>query len=72
MDRSSEPSVCHLDQNCCRKVKTKIFFSIYNNKLFSFYVAATGSNATVGATDWILPIVYYDYRFVLGRMYGDW
>lgn len=44
--------------------KLKIFFSIYNNKLFSFYVAATGSNATVGATDWILPIVYYDYRFV--------
>uniref|UniRef100_K1P9Z2 Thrombospondin-4 n=1 Tax=Magallana gigas TaxID=29159 RepID=K1P9Z2_MAGGI len=24
-------------------------------------ITATGSNATVGATDWILPIVYYDY-----------
>lgn len=49
--------------------QTNNFFPSYNNKLFSFYVAATGSNATVGATDWILPIVYYDYRFVLGRIY---
>lgn len=55
--------VCHLDQYCTRKV--------IKDKLFCVYVAATGSNSTVGATDWILPIVYYDYRFVLGRMYRD-
>ena len=32
---------------------------------FVNFFAAPGSNGTVGATDWILPIVYYDYRYIV-------